>query len=108
MRALLFVALILSVVLWLWSLSRASRLFVLTIRDGRIARSKGRIPPRLLSEIADIVDRAGVTRARILGVVRDGRPVLLFDGEMSPGTTQQMRNVVGQFTAGEIRTSRKH
>lgn len=105
-RALLIVAFLLTLVFWLWGLSRASTLFVVTIRDGRVARSRGRIPPRLLSEIADIIERAGVVRARIRGVVRDGRPVLLFDGEMSPGTMQQMRNVVGQFTAGEIRNRR--
>lgn len=80
----------------------------MSVREGRIARSSGRIPPRLLAEIADIVDRAGVINAKIRGVVRDGRPVLLFEGEMSPGTQQQMRNVVGQFTAGEIRSGRKH
>lgn len=108
MRALLIVALILTVVLWLWGINRAQRLFVLSIREGRIARSSGRIPPRLLSEIADIVDRAGLVHGRIRGIVRDGKPVLLFEGEMSAGTQQQMRNVLGQFTTGEIRTGRKH
>ena len=107
MRALLFVLLILTAVFWLWGVHRAGTLFTLIIREGRIARSHGRIPPRLLSEIADIIERAGVIQARIRGVVRDGRPVLLFEGEMSPGTQQQMRNVMGQFSASEIRTGRK-
>jgi hypothetical protein len=86
---------------------RAATLFTLRIREGRIWRSSGRIPARLLSEIADIVERAGVMDARIRGVVREGRPVLRFDGEMSPGTQQQMRNVVGQFSAAEIRNTQK-
>lgn len=107
-RAFLFVALIVTGVLWLWGMNRAQRLFVLIIREGRIARSSGRIPPRLLAEIADIIERTGVIHGRIRGVVRDGQPVLLFEGEMSTGTQQQMRNVVGQFTTGEIRSGRKH
>jgi hypothetical protein len=101
------VLLLLTGVFWFWGLRRAGILFTLIIREGRVARSSGRIPPRLLSEIADIVDRAGVTHAKIRGVMRDGRPVLLFEGEMSPGIQQQMRNVVGQFTAAEIRSGKK-
>jgi hypothetical protein len=103
MRALLFVLLLLTFVLWIWGLRRASTLFTLRVKQGRITRSSGKIPARLLSEIADILERAGVTTAKIRGVVRDGRPVLLFDGEMSPGTAQQMRNVMGQFSVAEIR-----
>lgn len=82
-------------------------MFTLVIRDGRVVRGRGRIPPRLASEIEDIIDREGVTSARIKGVLRDGQPVLLFDGEMSPGTMQQMRNVIGQFSAAEVRSGKK-
>ncbi len=108
MRNLFILFLVLASLLWFWGLKRAGTLFVLVVREGRIARSRGRIPPRLMAEIADIVDRAGVTRARIRGVVREGRPVLLFEGEMDPSAAQQMRNVMGQFTAGQIRSGTKH
>ena len=107
MRTLLLFILLLTGVLWFWGLRRASILFTLVIRDGRIARSSGKIPPRLLFEVGEIVDRAGVTQARIRGVLRDGHPVLLFEGEMDPGTQQQMRNVVGQFSAAEIRSGKR-
>ncbi len=107
MRNLLLLAVVLLVLAWVWGLRRAGRLFRLRIREGRVSSTSGRIPPRLLSEIADIVERAGVSRANITGVVRDGHPVLLFDGEMEPGAQQQMRNVVGQFTAGQIRGGAK-
>lgn len=107
MRGILIVLLILTFAFWFWGLRRAGTLFTLRIHDGRIARTSGRIPARLLAEIADIVDRAGVIEGRIRGVLRDGKPVLLFEGEMSPGTQQQMRNVVGQFTAGEIRSAKR-
>lgn len=98
--------LVLSGLLWFWSLRRAATLFTLRIRQGRVVSSRGRLPPRLLAELVEIVDRAGVIRANVRGVVREGRPVLLFEGEMAPSAVQQMRNVVGQFSVGEIRTGR--
>lgn len=103
MRNILILFVIISGALWFWSLRRASTLFSLKIRSGRIVQSRGTIPPRLLSDIVDIVDRAGVTRANIRGIVRDGKPVLSFEGEMSTDVQQQMRNVVGQFSAAQIR-----
>jgi hypothetical protein len=106
-RNLLIIFLVLAVLLWLWWIRRAGTLFSLRVKNGRITRSQGRIPPRLFREIEEILERAGVTQAKIRGVVRDGMPVLQFDGEMSPGTQQQMRNVMGQFTAGEIRGGKK-
>jgi hypothetical protein len=85
---------------------RATELFVLQIDGGRVVSSRGRIPPRLLADVGDIVERSGVGRARVRGIVRAGRPVLLFEGELDPGTQQQMRNVVGQFSVVEIRGQR--
>lgn len=108
MRAILFVLLILTGAFWWWGVQRAATLFTVKVREGRISRTHGRIPPRLLSEISDIIERANVVHANIRGVLRGGRPVLLFEGEMSPGTQQQFRNVVGQFSAAEIRSGRRH
>lgn len=107
MRNLLIIALVLAVVFWLWGIHRAGTLFTVVVKNGRITRSQGRIPPRLFREIEEILERAGVTHAKIRGVVRDGAPVLQFDGEMSPSTAQQMRNVMGQFTTAEIRGGKK-
>jgi hypothetical protein len=108
MRAIIFVLLILTGVFWWWGVSRAATLFTVKVRQGRISRTQGRIPPRLHAEIVEIIERANVTHANIRGVIRDGRPVLLFEGEMSSGTQQQMRNVVGQFSTSEIRSGRRH
>lgn len=106
MRNILLLILVVAGLLWFWGLRRAATLFTLKIRGGRVVSSWGRLPPRLLQELVEIVDRAGVVRANVRCVVRDGRPVLLFEGEMSPGTSQSMRNVLGQFTVQEIRSGR--
>jgi len=107
MRTLLLLLLILTIVFWWWGLKRSNQLFVVKIREGRVAFSRGRIPAELLADIADIVARAGVTRAEFRGVVSDGAPRLLFQGEMSPGVQQQLRNVVGTFSTTQIRQGKQ-
>ena len=102
MRIVFLLVLVLAIAWWWWGLRRAATLFTVVVRQGRIARTSGKIPARLLSDIADIIERSGVIRAHIRAVRREDRPVLQFEGEMSPGTAQQMRNVVGQFSAAEI------
>ncbi len=108
MRALVFTLFILAVLWWWWGLKRASILFSVSIRDGQVAKVRGNIPPRLMAEIRDIVARAHVTQGEIKAVSRSGEPKLLFEGEMDAGMAQQMRNVVGQFTVGQIRTGQRH
>jgi hypothetical protein len=107
-RALVFTLFILAVLWWWWGLKQASILFTVTVRDGKVVRVRGRIPPRLMGEIKDIVARAGVTQAKFRATSRDGQPILHFEGEMDPNLAQQMRNVVGQFTVGQIRTGEEH
>lgn len=107
MRAFLFSLLVLAVLWWWWGLRRAALLFTVTVRNGQVARVRGRVPPRLLAEIEDIIAQASVTNAHFEAKTRDGSPVLHFEGEMDPTTIQQMRNVMGQFTVGQIRNSPK-
>jgi len=107
MRKLLFVALILGSVYIYWRLRSVLFLFELVVQGGRIVKSQGRIPPRLLADVSDIVERVGLDRVRIRCVVRGGRPTLLFDGEIADGTGQMLRNVVGQFSTSEIRGSHR-
>jgi hypothetical protein len=107
MRKLLLMALIVAGVYFYFRLRRALFLFELVVEDGRIVKSHGRIPPRLLADVADVVERAGLARARIRCVVRSGRPALTFEGEIGDGTGQTLRNVVGQFSTQDIRGGRK-
>lgn len=108
MRALIIGLFILAVLWWWWGLQQSAILFTVRVRDGTITRVRGRIPPRLLSEIKDVVERAGVTDAQFTARSRGDQPVLHFEGEMDPNMMQQMRNVMGQFTIGQIRTGQKH
>jgi len=107
MRKLLLVGLILAGVYFYWRLRQAFFLFEMVVENGRITRSHGRIPPRLLADVADVVERAGLARVRIRCVVRSGRPALAFEGEIGDGTGQMLRNVVGQFSVSEIRGGKR-
>lgn len=106
MRKLLFFALVGAAIYLYFRAKRALVLFTLDIEGGRIVKSSGRVPPRLLADVADVVERSQLDRIRVEAYVRGGRPVLRFSGELEEGTAQRIRNVVGQFSAQDIRGSR--
>jgi hypothetical protein len=107
MRKVLLFGLVLAGAYLYWRLRRALFLFELVVENGRVVRTNGRIPPRLLADVADVVERTGLARARIRCVVRFGKPALTFEGEIGDGTGQMLRNVVGQFDASEIRGGKR-
>lgn len=106
MRNIILLVLVLAIALWLWAVDRETTLFVVRVRDGRIRSVRGRLPPRALQEITDVVQRARVRRAKIRALVRDGQPVVRVSGEFDPGFLQVLRNVVGQFSVAELRSAR--
>lgn len=106
MRNILLLLLVLAIAAWLWAIDRETTLFVVRVRDGRISSVRGRLPPRALQEIKDVVARAAVRRAKIRALVRDGHPVVRVSGEFDPGFLQVLRNVVGQFSVAELRAAR--
>jgi Protein of unknown function (DUF3634) len=85
------------------ALVRANELFFLRIRGGEVAIRRGRVPQRLLDDIADVV--ATVDRATLRGVVEGGRPRLYADGELSPEHKQRLRNVIGTWSVAQIRSA---
>jgi Protein of unknown function (DUF3634) len=85
------------------SIVRANELFFLRIREGKISVRRGRIPQRLLDDIADVV--RAVDRATLRGVVEDGRPRLYAEGELAPEQKQRLRNLIGTWSTAQIRTA---
>lgn len=108
MRGFVLFLLLISFLLWIWGIKRAGTLFHVRIRNGKVASSRGNIPPALYASIQEIIENAHVMNGTIRAVTRDGDPVLQFEGELDPGTQQQMRNVMGQFSASQVRSGRKH
>ena len=83
-------------------LVRANELFVLRIAGGRLHRVRGKVPPRLVGEIADVL-KQGPRTGRVRGVIEDKRARLYVEGEISPEQAQRLRNVIAQWPVARIR-----
>jgi len=100
----LFVAIALAVlVLALLAFSRATQLFVGKFERGAFKLERGRCPPRLLDELADIARLERLDGVRLSVVSEAGLPRVTAQGAISDGQLQQIRNVVGRFDVARIR-----
>jgi hypothetical protein len=96
-----------------YGLRRANELFVLSARSGRLTVSRGRVPPALFSELAEIAERAWLDDVVIRVLSESGVPRLLVrdaDGATSPAlqqAEQAARNVLGRFSVAQIRAGRR-
>jgi len=84
---------------------RANELFLLRVREGDVHLVRGRVPPRLFDDLADVVRKPAVLRADLRAVNEGGRPRLYAEGELSPEHKQRLRNVIGAWTVPQIRTA---
>lgn len=91
------------------AMTRANELFVLRAQDGELRRVRGRIPLRLLDDLAAVLGHGGVTDIELRGVIEDGRPKIYASGQedVPRAVRQQVRNVVGQWQVAAIRQAPK-
>ena len=92
------------------ALLRANELFCLRIRDdgqgrGRLRIARGRIPQRLLDDIADVLREPAVTRGVLRGVSEDGRVRLYAEAELTDAQRQRLRNVVSMWPVATVRAA---
>ncbi len=84
------------------SIRRATDLFILEADDGQVRFVRGRIPQSLLDEISDVLVRSKSTgRLRVFVERREAR--IDARGDFTPGTLQQLRNVIGNVPLQRIR-----
>ncbi len=88
------------------SIARSTELFVLRVEDGTLHFVRGRMPPRLLEELRDVVRRSAIRSGTIKAVVEDGAPRVTATG-LGEGDLQAVRNVVGTFRLAQIRAGRR-
>jgi hypothetical protein len=87
-------------------LKRESQLFRLRMVDGQLRLSRGRIPPALRRDIADVLRRAEVQSAVLQAVVEDGAPKLRVEqGQVPPHVRQQLRNAISLWPLTKIRNA---
>jgi hypothetical protein len=85
-----------------------TELFRVRVRGGEIELLRGRLPPALFDEIADVVRLHRVQSGEIRAVLSGGRPQLVFEHDGSSSAAEQpLRNVLGRFTLRQIRSGRR-
>jgi hypothetical protein len=91
------------------SMMRASELFLLRIEGGELRRVRGRIPQRLLDDLAEILGRSGLESMELRCVIEDGRPRMYGGGDddVPREVRQQIRNALGQWQVASIRQAPK-
>jgi len=87
------------------ALVRANELFYLQLRADRIRIARGRIPQRLLDDIADVLRSPPVHAGTLRGVSEDGRVRLYAEAELTDGQRQQLRNILGGWQVAQIRNA---
>lgn len=94
------------VIVVVFVLRRMNELFCVSIRNGRCLVVRGRVPPSMMREIADVARRANIRRGEVRVVKREQRARLVTRG-VDEGTTQRLRNVVGNAGLGRMKVSEK-
>ncbi len=83
---------------------RGNEIFHVSIRNGRALLIRGRIPPSLFTQIADVARRAGVRDATVTAHKGDGRARLTTSG-FGEGDAQRLRNVFGLHPIHALRAA---
>ena len=87
-------------------LARLNELFCVSVRGGRALLVRGRVPPRLWTELVHVARRDRIQRGTIRAVKDGGRVRLLFDG-VSDSTAQRLRNALGNAGLASMRVAEK-
>ena len=92
-----------------YGLRRANELFALSARGGTLTITRGRVPPALFSDLAEIAQRTKLDNAEIRALTESGIPRLLVSGANGAAHSafeQAARNVLGRFSVAQIRAGR--
>jgi hypothetical protein len=90
---------------WL-ALGRANELCAIRVEQGRARLSRGKAPPRFLSDVNEIARRASLGPVTLRVVTEGGEPRLVTPVGVPDSTVQQLRNALGQHRVLHFRTGR--
>ena len=83
---------------------RMNELFLVSVRGGRVLVVRGRVPPGLLHDIEDVVQRAGVERATIRALKAPEGARLVVSG-VDEGVAQRLRNAFRLQPMAQLRAA---
>lgn len=86
-------------------LARANELFYVRAEGRHIRLLRGRIPQRLLDDLADVIRAEPVGRGAVRVVVENQRARVLVEGDISPEQAQRIKNVVYLWPLAKLRSA---
>lgn len=86
-----------------WRARQQLTLFIIRIERGRIIGIKGRIPRRLLGDIADVARQERCEETRVICRLDDGAAQLSIYGDTNPGFEQMLRNLLGEYPVARLK-----
>ena len=78
----------------------------LEVRNGKVTFLRGRMPPKLLDDFEDVLERPSIQHADVRIVLDSGAPRVVASG-LSDDALQQLRNVAGSYPTAQFRSGRR-
>ena len=100
---MMIVLVVVAIVAGVWWLGRASELFYVSVRDGKLLVVRGRVPVGLLQDFREAVKEPVVRRGAIRAWRGDGGGQLGCSGDIDDGREQRMRNAFMLYPASKLR-----
>lgn len=86
-----------------WWAGRATELFYVSVRDGKVLVVRGRVPVSLLQDFAEAVKEPVVRRGAIKAWRSGDGGQLACSGDIDEGREQRMRNAFMLYPASKLR-----
>lgn len=100
---MMIVLVVVAIAVGVWMLGRASELFYVSVRDGKLLVVRGRVPVGLLQAFREAVSEPPVRRGAIKAWRSDGGGQLGCSGDIDEGREQRMRNAFMLYPASKMR-----
>jgi hypothetical protein len=100
---MMIVLLVVGIAVGVWLLGRASELFYVSVRNGKVLLVRGRVPVGLLQAFGEAVNDPPVRRGAIKAWRGDGGGQLTCGGDIDEGREQRMRNAFMLYPASKLR-----
>jgi hypothetical protein len=100
---MMIVVVVVAIAIGVWLLGRASELFYVSVRDGKLLVVRGRVPVGLLQAFREAVSEPVVRRGAIKAWREASGGQLGCSGDIDEGREQRMRNAFMLYPASKLR-----
>ncbi len=90
------------ILLVLWAATRQGEIFRVSVRDGRVVATRGKVPPSFLGDLRGLVRH--VALGTVSAVKQDGHARLVVSPSVDEATGQRLRNAFALTSAAKQRS----